>query len=58
MMTLIKKLKKVRKKKSKKKKLKTYKLKVKDLDNDEICSRVEQGIIRIRGIIFINFRSK
>ena len=40
-----------KKKKSKKKKLKTYKLKVKDLDNDEICSRVEQGIIRIRGII-------
>ena len=39
------------KKKSKKRKLKTYKLKVKDLDDDEICSRIEQGIIRVRGVV-------
>jgi hypothetical protein len=47
----LKQVEKSKKKKSKKKRLKTYKLKVKDLDDDEICSRIEQGIIRVQGII-------
>ena len=44
--------------KSHKRKTHTYKFKVKDLDDEAICSELEQGLIRLRGVISLTLDQK